>query len=752
MSEFFLKITDVYKDQEKEKDFFFDKEKHNKDKTFFFDANTDQKDFEKNCLLTDDCSFDNKYEKKRIKKSRKLIYDSLSWKILEKWKKNKYTFKNQKFDNSISKLRELYSKFNTDKQNISDSEIQKEFEENKNFKKFCFVNTYTKENDEKTYLKYFNEIFEYKSLREIKRKFVIFKNELNCTYLKQTILGDCYFLEVLSTLSNYGQLIYQLFPNEDMPEDGIFTVCLFVDGKWQKVFIDDYFFFDKGTDQFAFVQPLDNCIYSCILEKAYAKVKGSFSTLFGGYPEDAFKVLTGFDSIIIPFKKSFNDEEFIKFIKEKLEKGYLFSCSRDYHAYSLLNIYPDKDIKKTCLQIRNPWGGNDNDEESKNANETLKEKGIKYTEPPKNKYNGIFQLKYPDFKEQFYNVTFCQTLFNSTIYSYPVDFQKITNCAYFKLEVFEDTLFGITMHKKNTINYKGSYKHDFEQDDTNKSNYTSIVIGNNVNEEIYSNSQYIDFKYLECYYSIKLGRYFIKIEAQNKDETQDMNIILNIIIKGNQCKAYYLGEDEKGDNLNNTIPYTRYIYGERTGILFKQYTELKKFVEEYYKINILESGKGYYIETIFTNEVKTLVFTQKKTLEDFIESVEVGNDSILFTGKNHINGKINGKGAIKNLKTYRITKAILKENKICTFELDIDDKDDVSELISTLKIYPGIIDKNGEQCYPLYIDEDNLYLKCVKQILFVAFVDKQKIKKKFIYIVKDAIFIYVWIALDHIKK
>lgn len=147
-----------------------------------------------------------------------------------------------------------------------------------------------------------------------------------------------------------------------MPEDGIFTVCLFVDGKWQKVFIDDYFFFKKGTDEFAFVQPIDNCIYSCILEKAYAKVKGSFSALNGGNVEDAFKILTGFDSIKILLKKSFNDEEFIKFIKKKLEDGYLLSCSTKTHAYSLLNIYIDKDISETCLQIRNPWGGPYNDE------------------------------------------------------------------------------------------------------------------------------------------------------------------------------------------------------------------------------------------------------------------------------------------------------------------------------------------------------------------------------------------------------
>lgn len=546
-----------------------------------------------------------------------------------------------------------------------------------------------------------------------------------------------------------------------MPEDGIFTVCLFVDGKWQKVFIDDYFFFKKGTDEFAFVQPIDNCIYSCILEKAYAKVKGSFSALNAGHVIDAFKILTGFDSIKILLKKSFNDEEFIKFIKEKLEEGYLLSCSTKDHALSLLNIYIDKDISETCLQIRNPWGGPYNDEDSKTANKILRKKdGDNNNQPSMNKCNGIFQCTYPEFKEKFESFTICQTIFNSTIYSYPVNFQKINNCVYFKLEVFEDTLFGITMHKKNTINYKGSIKNEVGQDDINKPNdkpnqddtnklnktpeqdntpgkndkikngYTSIVIGNNVNEEIISKKDCIDFKDFKCYYPVNFGKYFIKIEVQNKEEKQDMNIVVNIMIKGNQCETYYLGENEKGDNLNKTIDYTRYRYGERTGLLFEQYKELKKFVEEHHKIKILENGKGYYIETIFTNEVKALIFTQKKTLEEFIASVENGNDSMIFTGKHHIKGKITGKGATKDLKNNRIMEVNLKENKIFSFDLNIDDKNDVSQVIMTVKYFHNIIYENGEICFKFFMDEDILYLKCDETDWTCSFCGITKNKKE----------------------
>ena len=98
-------------------------------------------------------------------------------------------------------------------------------------------------------------------------------------------------------------------------------------------------------------------------------------------------------------------------------------------------------------------------------------------------------------------------------------------------------------------------------------------------KKLFQKKDCIDFKDFKCYYPVNFGKYFIKIEVQNKDEKQDMNIVVNIMIKGNQCETYYLGENEKGDNLNKTIDYTRYRYGERTGLLFEQYKELKKFVE-----------------------------------------------------------------------------------------------------------------------------------------------------------------------------
>ena len=255
MSKFFQFIDKVFKNQSKKKD--FEPKSSFKDKTFHFDI----KDKEKNCILTDKTIY-NKIEKAEINKAIHIIYNIFDKYIKEKWIKN-YKYIGKKFD--MTKLEDYYKKYTkTNTLSIDQSVIDKEFKEGKehlddgktsrdfNFQKYCFVNEYINRNDEKSEiestLKIYNEIFEYKSLRKIKKKkYKLFENELNCTYANQGELGDCYFIEALSILSNYGQLIYQLFPKEDIPSDGIFTVCLFINGEWQKALIDDYFFFYKGN-------------------------------------------------------------------------------------------------------------------------------------------------------------------------------------------------------------------------------------------------------------------------------------------------------------------------------------------------------------------------------------------------------------------------------------------------------------------------------------------------------------------------
>ena len=63
-------------------------------------------------------------------------------------------------------------------------------------------------------------------------------------------------------------------------------------GEWQSITVDDYFpcHVDGGA---IFSTTAENELWIMILEKAYAKLHGSYLALRGGYAFEAFQDLTG---------------------------------------------------------------------------------------------------------------------------------------------------------------------------------------------------------------------------------------------------------------------------------------------------------------------------------------------------------------------------------------------------------------------------------------------------------------------------
>ena len=55
------------------------------------------------------------------------------------------------------------------------------------------------------------------------------------------------------------EILYEIFPWEKLNDNGIYEICTFQDGQWQKVLVDDYLIMYKGT--FAFTKPVNSCLY-----------------------------------------------------------------------------------------------------------------------------------------------------------------------------------------------------------------------------------------------------------------------------------------------------------------------------------------------------------------------------------------------------------------------------------------------------------------------------------------------------------
>lgn len=106
----------------------------------------------------------------------------------------------------------------------------------------------------------------------------LFNEGIDPSDISQGILPDCWFLSALSSLAERPALIERLFITKEYNPLGVYKVRLVKNGEWVVVTVDDYIpCMYNGKPLFASVAK--NEIWVSILEKALAKLHGSYSAL-----------------------------------------------------------------------------------------------------------------------------------------------------------------------------------------------------------------------------------------------------------------------------------------------------------------------------------------------------------------------------------------------------------------------------------------------------------------------------------------
>lgn len=72
--------------------------------------------------------------------------------------------------------------------------------------------------------------------------------------VSQGVLGDCYFLAVLSSMAEFPDRIKSLIETVDVNSAGIYLLKFFVNGLETSVIVDDYLPVFKGTNKLAFAR------------------------------------------------------------------------------------------------------------------------------------------------------------------------------------------------------------------------------------------------------------------------------------------------------------------------------------------------------------------------------------------------------------------------------------------------------------------------------------------------------------------
>lgn len=254
--------------------------------------------------------------------------------------------------------------------------------------------------------------------------------------INQGMLGDCWLLAAIASLTGEEKLMNKVIRLDKYDKFGSPGYCgafqfnIWQDGHWEEVIIDDRL--PTYRKKLVFMHSKEKNEFWCaLLEKAYAKLQGSYEALKGGQTIEAMEDFTGGLGEDFDFKKIKSEaerEEIWKVIEKGLRRGDLMGCSITAapnqieakgemglvkgHAYSVTKAttvnYHGRDVR--LVRVRNPWG-NEREWEGDWGDKSSQWKGLSESEKSQMNLNfaddGEFWMSFDDFTRYFHKLEIC---------------------------------------------------------------------------------------------------------------------------------------------------------------------------------------------------------------------------------------------------------------------------------------------------------------------------------------------------------
>nr|XP_054930370.1 calpain-A-like [Dermacentor andersoni] len=246
----------------------------------------------------------------------------------------------------------------------------------------------------------------------------------------QGALGDCWFLSSCAAVAQRPDLMHRVVPQEQQlygsEYKGAVRFNLWRFGRWVVVYVDDLL--PTSEDRLIYSRCSDpREFWVALLEKAYAKLHGSYEALEGGQAMDAMVDLTS--GLAERYDLQDAPDNLFGFLLKASEHGAFITCSRkgDWwlataadpnglvsgHAYTVSavrRVALSNGDDACLLRVRNPWGNGiewTGDWSDADPQWSLVDAETKKQMEWRQHGDGEFWMKYEDFCREFEEVSIC---------------------------------------------------------------------------------------------------------------------------------------------------------------------------------------------------------------------------------------------------------------------------------------------------------------------------------------------------------
>ena len=345
--------------------------------------------------------------------------------------------------------------------------------------------------------------------------YTLFQDKIECDDVKQGYIGDCYFIAAIASLTEFPDLIYNIFRTKEKSKYGYYEVCLFIEGEWQIVIVDDYFPVESNNvKKLKFTQPNGRELWVLLLEKAWAKVNGGYRNIIRGFENEALNALTSFPCERYYFREMSKEKIWKLIVNSDKKNNIMCVCTIldesikekglvSRHAFTLIAAYEVKQYDKELqlVKIRNPWGygewnGNWSDKSELWTDDIKMQVNFKIND------DGIFYMSFDDFIKYYDELSLCAIMPDCNVKTFNYTISKNNDAPIvYNINLRKDTDLGISAVDKNWR---------MTRELINKSNPLFIMLARYSRGKIeFIDGDYSENKSVDLIKSLKQGNYLL---------------------------------------------------------------------------------------------------------------------------------------------------------------------------------------------------------------------------------------------------